>query len=149
MKKRIIYTLLFLMAAGWLVKDDLPFLRMTLDPKNTQLVQGQVTRKFSKGVGLSRGGIKRHYFIEFQDLRRECSGVSRISQEDYSAINENDQIPLRRLNHLCLATIDIHSYTAPALQFIPAGMVLLIALFSIIPLIRDLMRNRTTPKPVP
>jgi hypothetical protein len=30
MKKRIIYTLLFLMAAGWLVKDDLPFLRMTL-----------------------------------------------------------------------------------------------------------------------
>jgi hypothetical protein len=145
MKKRIIYTLLFLMAAGWLVKDDLPFLRMTLDQKNTQLVQGQVTRKFSKGAGLSRGGIKRDYFIEVQGLRRECSGTSIISQEDYTAINENDQIPLRRLNDLCLATNDIHSYTAPALQFIPVGMVLLLALFSIIPLIRDLIRHRPPP----
>jgi hypothetical protein len=147
MKKRIIYTLLFLMAAGWLVKDDLPFLRMTLDPKNTQLVQGQVTRKFSKAVSSRCRMVKRDYFIEVQDLRRECSGTSIISQEDYTAINENDQIPLRRLNDLCLATNDLHSHpsTAPALQFIPVGMVLLLALLYVIPLIRDLVRNRSPP----
>ncbi len=142
MKKRIIYTLLFLMTAGWLIADDLPFLHMALDRKNTQHIQGLVTRKFSQGASLSRGGIRHEYFIEVHDLLHECSGTSRISEMDYKTINENDHIPLLRLNHLCLATIDIHSYTPPAMQFIPAGMVFLIALYHIALLIRDLLYRR-------
>lgn len=140
MKKIIVYTLLFLMATGWLIADDLPFLRMTLHRKNTQLVQGLVTRKFSRGAGMSRGGFKRNYFVEVRDMPHECSGTSRISKEDYFSIDENDPITLMRLDSLCLAAIDIHTRTPPALQFLPAGMALLIALYHLTVLIRDLLR---------
>ncbi len=127
MKKRIVYTLFFLMATGWLIADDLPFLRMTLHRKNTQLVQGLVSQKFSRGAGMSRSGFKCNYFIEVRDMPRECSGTSRISKEDYFSIDENDPITLMRLDSLCLAAIDIHTHIPPALQFLPAGMALLFA----------------------
>ncbi len=142
MQKRIFYTLLFLAVAGWLIKDDLPFLRLALNWKNTQLVQGQVTRKFSRPQFAIRGVGKTHYFNEVQDLTHSCFGVSRISVTDFNALDVSDEIPLRRLGRLCLAANDIHMFTPPVLQFIPAGITLLFALFHLVLLIRDLLRSR-------
>jgi hypothetical protein len=142
MNKRIFYPLLFVAVAGWLVKDDLSFFRLALGWKNTQLVQGQVTRKFSRPQFLIRGIAKTHYFVEVTDLLHTCSGTSRISEATYNDLNSNDALPLRRLNQLCLATVDIHMYTPPVLQFIPAGITLLFACLQLALLVRDLLRER-------
>lgn len=142
MQKRIVYTLLFLVVAGWLVKDDISFLRMALDWKDTRIVQGQVTRKFSRPQFMIRGIGKTYYFIEVQDQTQSCSGISRISKTDADALSVGDIIPLRRLDRLCLSAKDIHMFTPPLLQFIPTVVTLLFALYHLALLIRDLLRKQ-------
>ena len=117
MKKNILYPVILAVFSVWLIKDDIPYLRMFLHKNNIVQIQGIVTAKYTKAPGSVRGGNHGlHYFIDMQDAEGKCSGTSRITKDKYDSLKPRDEIPVLVYNEDCIAAFDIRMYAPPKLR---------------------------------
>ncbi len=133
--KSIIISLVLVFVSLWWVKDDTPFLWLSMHKSSTEKADGIVKNKFTKApqqVKPSVGTRDLSYYIKVSNSQLSCLGTSRITRDEYNSLSINDSIPILVYKNYCIASKDMRLYAPPWLHVGGAGALFLISLFYLI-----------------